>query len=93
MRRRGDAWRRGGADFDFRLLVPEITTPSLGAPPLLNQEGSYQSLTAEIDLYQEPAVRDRRYRKKTRKSLKILEKPLDNRFAKTVHSVEISGRW
>ena len=33
---RGQPVMRGGADFGFRLLVREITTPSLGAPPLLN---------------------------------------------------------
>jgi hypothetical protein len=32
---------RGGADCDLMFLASGITTPALGAPPLLNQEGSY----------------------------------------------------
>jgi hypothetical protein len=40
--RRGGPWGRGGADCGFKLLTSEITTPSLGAPPLLNEEGSFQ---------------------------------------------------
>jgi hypothetical protein len=39
--RTGGASRRGGADRDFKLLVSKITTPSLDAPTLLNQEGNY----------------------------------------------------
>jgi hypothetical protein len=31
----------GGADCDLIFWLQEITTPALGAPPLLNQEGSY----------------------------------------------------
>jgi len=31
----------GGAECEFKLLTSGVTTPALGAPPLMNQEGSF----------------------------------------------------
>jgi len=38
------------------VLLPEITTPALGAPPLLNQEGSYYQHSGEPSLLRARAV-------------------------------------